>query len=416
LNIPEQTAAPSASLTPYLGLAPYLRMSIAGTDLRVIGQEMINRLGQGSEDANLWLNLSLVMLCVGQRELGLSMQGVALALQRVYRIPAAKPPARLKVLMLMAAGDLTANVPLECLLEDCDIELLQYYVCPGLPLDMPVPEHDLVFVALSESEENRDHLAALEQALKDWPKPVVNSPRNIPLVDRVTASVILHGAPGLVVPPTLRAARAALLESVGDPMRWNASFAGCVFPIIVRPVGSHAGRDLEKLESLADLAAYLERVAGDEFFISPFVDYSGGDGLFRKCRIALIDGAPFACHMAVSSDWMVHYVNAGMYEDSGKRLEEAAFMEHFEAFAQRHGEALQAIRQRLRLDYVCIDCAETRDGRLLLFEVDHAMVVHAMDPVELFPYKQVHMHKVKSACRDYFLRLCPAAAESEAPS
>jgi hypothetical protein len=109
--------------------------------------------------------------------------------------------------------------------------------------------------------------------------------------------------------------------------------------------------------------------------------------------------------MGISSNWMIHYVNAGMYEDAGKREEENAFMEHFDNFSARHRAALDAIYQRTHLDYLCIDCAETRDGKLLIFEIDHTMVVHAMDPEHLFPYKQVHMEKVKTAFRNLLFRL-----------
>jgi glutathione synthase/RimK-type ligase-like ATP-grasp enzyme len=182
-------------------------------------------------------------------------------------------------------------------------------------------------------------------------------------------------------------------------------YAGCDVPIIVRPVGSHAGRDLARITSAAELDTYLSKVADEEFFISPFIDYSGKDGLFRKFRIVLVDGQPYASHMGVSANWMIHYVNAGMYEDAAKREEEAAFMEHFDDFARRHHAALDAIYRRTRLDYLCIDCAETCDGQLLIFEIDHTMVVHAMDPEQLFPYKQVHMKKVQDAFRNYLSRL-----------
>ena len=74
-------------------------------------------------------------------------------------------------------------------------------------------------------------------------------------------------------------------------------------------------------------------------------------------------------------------------------------MQHFDAFAQRHAAALRAIYQRSQMEYVCLDCAETPDGQLFIFEIDHAMVVHALDPVDLFPYKQVHMQKVLDAFR-----------------
>jgi glutathione synthase/RimK-type ligase-like ATP-grasp enzyme len=60
-------------------------------------------------------------------------------------------------------------------------------------------------------------------------------------------------------------------------------------------------------------------------------------------------------------------------------------------FVPRHTLALQEIYDKLGLDYVGIDCGETPDGKLLIFEVDSDMIVHAMDPVEMFPYKQATM-------------------------
>jgi hypothetical protein len=122
-------------------------------------------------------------------------------------------------------------------------------------------------------------------------------------------------------------------------------------------------------------------------------------------RIALIDGRPYACHMGVSSHWMIHYLNAGMYDDPKKREDEAAFMDGFDAFAERHRAAFEAIYELTGLEYLCIDCAETKDGQLLIFEIDPTMVVHSMDPADLFPYKQLHMKKVKDAFRKLLLRV-----------
>ena len=68
-------------------------------------------------------------------------------------------------------------------------------------------------------------------------------------------------------------------------------------------------------------------------------------------------------------------------------------------FAARHHLALQSIAERTGLDYLVIDCAETQDGQLLVFEVDSSAVVHSMDPVEVFPYKKPQMEKVSSAFR-----------------
>ena len=165
---------------PFFVLAPFLRMSIAGNNLLPYGQQLLALAGERPDDANLWMNLSLVMQCLGQHDAGLAIQAQALNLQRIYFVEANEQPVRLRVLMLMVPGDLSANTPLECLLENSDIELIFYFLSDGEPLAVPVPEHDVVLVALSEADENHVLLTALAKLLADWPKPVINRPQNIP--------------------------------------------------------------------------------------------------------------------------------------------------------------------------------------------------------------------------------------------
>ena len=374
-------------------------MSVAGTDLRPISQEMLASAAQDAGNANLWMNLSTVMLSMGLRDAGLAIQAQALEMKRVYHIASAEP-AKLRVLMVMVPGDLAANTPLDCLLENTDVALELYYLTPDGSDMPPIPDHDVLVVGIGESDENRGILLSLEEVFADWPRPVINAPKHIPNTGRDRASALLHDAPGIFMPPTLRATRAQLLTVATGGAELPELFEGTTFPIIVRPYGSQAGRDLAKVTDAGELAAYLEKVAAPDLYISRFIDYRSADGFFRKMRVALIDGAPFACHMGVSSNWMIHYVNAGMYEEAWKREDENRWMESFDAFAAKHATALAAIASRTGLDYVCIDCAETPDGQLMIFEVDHVMVVHAMDPENQFPYKQAHMKKVKDAFRD----------------
>ena len=393
-------ASPSPSESPFLGLAPFLRMSVAGADLRPLSQEMLASATEDSGNANLWMNLSTVMFCMGHRDVGLALQAQALEMNRVYHVAGAAQPAKLRVCMVMVPGDIAANTPLDCLLENSDIDLELYYLSPDLETAPPIPEHDVLVVAIGESDENRGLLESLEEVLATWPRPVINAPKNIPNTGRDRASALLHDAPGIFMPPTLRATRGQLLTVATGGAELPELFAATGFPIIVRPYGSQAGRDLAKIMDAVELAAYLEKVTAPDLYISRFIDYRSADGFFRKMRVALVDGVPFACHMGVSSSWMIHYVNAGMYEEAWKREDEHRWMENFGAFAARHATALAAISTRTGLDYVCIDCAETPDGQLMIFEVDHVMVVHAMDPENQFPYKQAHMKKVKAAFRD----------------
>ena len=73
-------------------------------------------------------------------------------------------------------------------------------------------------------------------------------------------------------------------------------------------------------------------------------------------------------------------------------------MASFDAgFATRHAQAFEALAKAVGLDYFGLDCAELPDGRLLVFELDVAMIVHDMDSETLFPYKKPAMHKLFAA-------------------
>jgi glutathione synthase/RimK-type ligase-like ATP-grasp enzyme len=396
--------------TEYTGLAPVLRMSINGGDLRGLAQRLLDAAGRDENNACLWMNLSTAMFALRLDGPGTAVQQQALDMRRTYT-RAASQPTRLRVLMLMAPGNLAENTPLDCLLEASPVELTCHFVSPDALFPTPLPEHDALLVAFSDSAVNSPLLARLVPILDQWHRPVINRPAFIANTERSRASQLLQGVPGLAMPLTYPMSRHAVIEAALG----NSGHCGpAAFPVIIRPVGSQAGQDLDRIEDAEALAAYLERVPAEELYVSPFIDYRGADGLFRKVRVALLDGVPYVSHMAVSSHWMVHYLNAGMYEDAARRREEEAFMDRFDEFAQRHAAALRAIHQRSGLDYLCIDCAETRDGQLLVFEIDHVMVVHAMDSLELFPFKHVHMAKLRHAFEDYLYRLRAAATTSEA--
>jgi len=408
-----------AAVTPFsplIGAATLMRSAFRKQDLRPIGEMLLARAQANPGDANAWLDASFVVQLLGQRAAGLDVQRRALATSTLYALPkmpkasvqAAAQQPTLNVLVLMGPGDFMANTPIEFLLETSSIGATVQYLTPDLPLPEQVPDHDVLFVAIAQSDANAPLLRDVRQMLENWPRPVVNRPEQIAHLSRDGAFAHLAGSRGVLMPQTVRVARAQALDLAGGRLEAAALLPGAGFPLIVRPVDSHAGTDLQRVADAAALQAYLEGQASSEFYLAPFVDYSGPDGQFRKYRIVLIEGVPHVCHMAVSSHWMVHYLNAGMDESQAKRAEEAQAMASFDTvFARRHAEALADIDARIGLPYLGIDCAETRDGRLLVFEVDNAMVVHAMDDPQRYAYKQPVMEKVFTA----FAQLLHRAAE-----
>jgi hypothetical protein len=258
-----------------------------------------------------------------------------------------------------------------------------------------IPDHDVASFALGEADPAT--LARLRKLYAMWPRPALNDPRFLPALQRDTLSRSLAGVPGVCSPAAVAVSRTGLDEHLASGRPIEGFDAG-PYPCLIRPTSSHAGTGLSRLQTAADLADYLHFSFERHFFLTAFEDYGGPDGLYRKFRVAFIDRQPFLCHMAVSRHWMVHYLNAGMTESAEKRAEEAHAMANFDdGFARRHAAAFRTLHQRFGFDYYSIDCAETRDGRLLVFEADTAAIIHLMDPPELFPYKQPQMRKVFAA-------------------
>jgi glutathione synthase/RimK-type ligase-like ATP-grasp enzyme len=387
-----------------IGLARLMTMAFQGVDLGPLAQALIERVSADGQDADALMDLSTILHLQGHKDLGLATQALALQARRLFELPAGRTPA-LRLLAIMAPGDLMTNAPLPFLIEDSDVALSMLYLQPGEPVPEALPAHDVAFIAVSESGPTRGLLDQLARAVPSWRRPVINRPDRILRTSRAQACEVLKGAPGICMPATVRASRDELQRLSLGELDLGAVLPGCAFPLIVRPVDSHAGDGLEKVDAAQDIPKYLEATAGGEFFISRFVDYRGEDGLFRKYRVVLVDGVAFAGHMGVSAHWMIHYLNAGMTESAGKRAEEERFMGRFEVdFARRHAVALRAIAERFGLDYLVIDCGESADGDLLVFEVDPGAVVHSMDPPDLFPYKPAAMRKVFEAFRGMLMR------------
>lgn len=370
------------------GVAALSHLAYAGADEAALFRAIERPTPDLTAAAAYALDAATIHALSGRAAAAAALQRQALAGGALYRPVdslGARSAAPLRLLALLAPGDLMANTPLDFITMHLDVRLDLLFVAPGRALPPVLPEHDVAFFAAADSDPAvLGRLAAL-QAL--WPRPTLNDPARVLRLSREALATALRGRPGLVVPPIRRVPR--------DLAAAGAAIAAIDYPALIRPVGSHAGHGLARVTTAAELQSYCAGNEAAEFFVSRFIDYAGADGLYRKYRIALIAGRPFLCHMAVSSHWMVHYLNAGMAGSAAKRAEEAAAMATFDTgFAQRHAAALAAIAEWAGLDYVQIDCAELPDGRLLLFEADVAGIVHMMDPPALFPYKPPQMRRV----------------------
>ena len=317
-------------------------------------------------------------------ELALAHQAAAIALAPVQSTLASEREDY-ALLVPCVAGPYTANTPADLLFDAARVTLHRWYVDPA-GATPPLPPHDAVFVAIGEADEAAPHLAAMERFAAQSDRPVLNRPELIRRLGRVPLAETFAAAEHCRVVATSRLARE----------RYAAD--GFPVPHIVRPVGSHGGHGLTRIDDDAQRAAYLDAVDAPELYVAPYVDYSGADGFFRKYRIVFIGGEPFPFHLAISPRWMVHYYNAPMAEHRWMRDEEHAFLARMdEVFAGELHDALRETARLLQLDYVGIDCAIDRDGKLLIFEADNALIIHLLDDPALFGYKHAYVPRILTA-------------------
>ncbi len=379
------------------GLAYFLRKSLQGDDLVAEASHWMQRVA-GAEDAGAWRDAALAMLCIGQEKLGLDMLHYAVQLNCHYRLRHGTD-ASLRLLMLMNPGTLDSYTPVECLLDDLPVCVLQSY----LPADRPLrsedlPDHDLLWMAVAESPAQRPVLQRLQQELAHWPRPVINPPERMLTFQRDQVAACLEGIKGLCVPAT----RSVLRSELEQQAFWTGEY-------LIRPLHSQGGHGLARIASADDLHDYLGQLDDAAFYLSEFVDYRNVHGWYGKMRIALLNGEAYPCHYAFSEHWMVHYVNARMYDDPARRQLEADWMIDFEAWNQPYRAIWPEIQQRLGLEYVLLDLAELPDGKLVLFEADPAMVAHRMDSAEYFPYKQAPMLRLQQAVLSWLMKKAAAA-------
>jgi hypothetical protein len=398
-----QTDGPNLTgdLTPPLvrGAERLTASLLAGVETQALLAELSGPFASEQALYGALFDTATLAMLMRQNELGLQLQRDLLTRCRLFRVQGGPVSARpIRVLAIAAPGDLQMNLPIEFITAHLDVQLDLLFLTEDGVLPPALPDHDVAFCVASDLDPVALHRCA--DLLRSWPRPVLNDPNRLACgriedLTRAGIAACFADAPGVYAPPVVSLTRAALAARLDGAEDYPRLCDGGAWPLLVRQHGAHAGASLAQVADAPALRAYLDATPGERFDLTRFVDYRDADGLYRKRRVALIQGEAFLCHMGVSDHWMIHYLNAGMDRDAAKRADEAAAMAAFETeFAPRHATAFATLQEGLGLDYMVLDCAEAPDGRLLLFEVEMAAIVHLLDPASLFPYKPPQMRLV----------------------
>jgi aromatic-L-amino-acid/L-tryptophan decarboxylase len=249
-----------------------------------------------------------------------------------------------------------------------------------------LPPHQLVVNAIGEADGAAAALTGALAVLANTVAPVINPPAAVLATGRCEIARRLSHIPGAITANTITMSREQLQASDAGIV---LSRHGFTFPLLLRTPGFHGGENFLRVETIDDLRPAVEELPGDDLFVIQYLDARGSDGNSRKYRVMMIDGQLYPLHVAISSDWKIHYYTADMADHAHHRAEDAAFLENMTAVLGPHAmTALKQIQSTLKLDYGGIDFGLNERGEVLLFEANATMAVVVPGKDECWDYRR----------------------------
>jgi glutathione synthase/RimK-type ligase-like ATP-grasp enzyme len=168
--------------------------------------------------------------------------------------------------------------------------------------------------------------------------------------------------------------------------------------LLVRAPGFHTGRHFHLVQDRTALAAAVESMPGPSLYLIQPLSARGQDAMTRKYRVMLVGGRIYPWHLAISSDWKVHYFTAAMAQQEAYRAEEDRFLnDTVGVLGRRAMTALERLSQRMDLDYAGVDFALAPDGSVLVFEANATMTISGPPPGAIWDYRRSAAAAVQGA-------------------
>ena len=298
------------------------------------------------------------------------------------------------VLLLVSAAQ--GNAPFQALLDDRTF-LVTVIVTDFCDPTQALPPHRLVINAIGDADLCGTAVQSAVRLVARTSAPVINPPAAVKVTGRADNATRLAGIPGVVTPTTVNIAKDRLQ---GPNAYANIEALGFSFPFLLRSPGFHIGRYFNFIANEEDLAGAVRDLPGETLALMRYLDASAADGKRRKYRVMMIDGQLYPAHLAVAHQWKIHYFSADMADNAQHRAEDEAFLNDMPGIlGPRAMRALEAIRDRLGLDYAGIDFGLDRDGRVLFFEANASMTIHPPPPDERWIFRRAPVARILDAAR-----------------
>jgi hypothetical protein len=251
-----------------------------------------------------------------------------------------------------------------------------------------LPPHALVVNAIGDADLCPLALSRCEEVLAHSRAPVINRPIRVQATGRAQIARRLGVIPGVKAPRI-------------DTVHPNAVLTAdnLQFPLLLRRPGFHTGEHFVYVSNRAALPKAIDSLsAGQDLLLISYLDARGADGMWRKYRVMFVDGVLYPLHLAISTDWKVHYFSSAMAQSPVFREEERRFLEDMPAaLGAAAMAALRQISVALDLEYAGMDFGLAADGSILLFEANATMVVFPPSGDSMWDYRRAAIDAVLEA-------------------
>lgn len=343
--------------------------------------------------------LALALEALGERESAAVHRNLGFGAAPLIELPYRGEGRGVRVLLLVRAGP--GNVPTDRFLDDRTFAVIKLVADAYRP-SLTLPAHDLVFNAIGDADVKDDALARAAAIVERSRAPVVNAPAKVALSGRVQNAARLRGLEDVVAPRAAGYSKASLLAP-GAPARLESD--GFRVPFLLRAAGFHTGEHFERVDRREQLGEIAAQLPGDDVLAIEFVDVRGADGNARKYRVLFVDGRLYPLHLAISTNWKVHYFSAAMADHAERRAEEERFLTDMRgAMGARAVGALERVAAMLDLDYAGADFAIDAEGKIVLFEANATMIVPVPDSDPRWEYRRAPVARIEDAVRALLLK------------
>ncbi|MEL7301480.1 MAG: hypothetical protein AAFM92_13945 [Pseudomonadota bacterium] len=219
---------------------------------------------------------------------------------------------------------------------------------------------------LADPDRYRRALTYLDRALRGTSMPVFNTPREILETSRDVIWRKLADVPHLTAPKCIR-------FSPKSPQDFTNAFkkGNFDYPVMIRPAGTHTGRELLLISSEKDWRSIFGMAwGGREIYMTQWTDFQNAAGEWAKIRLVITPDRIMMRHILYGEGWLIHSVDRGP-EEAERELD---VLGRFDSWTRLH-ELGAAVRERVGLDYFGIDIGWKSDDEFVLFEANASMSI-----------------------------------------